>query len=278
MLMAMSGLEHVAEAAGVISTVGWAGKKVLGPTLDRIGLNWAERYEQWRRENTLRICRNAAQKLGTHIDDDGSVSPRVAMRILEDGSLCDASVMAEYFGGILAGSRSSDDQDDRGLSWADLLGRLATQTVQLHYLFYEGLRRRYLGETNRTLGTRKTRERSELFLTAISVFEAMGLSVDEHIWTTKFAFAVSELERNGLIDEYHFMGDEATLAKRLPDHPLPYTGVYLWPSVSGVELFLWAHGHSDAPISAFLNPGYEFPSQEGLRRLEPLSTLTYQRE
>ena len=52
--------------------------------------------------------------------------------------------MAEYFGGILAASRSPDGVDDKGVAWAGPVSRLSSDDVYVHYLIYEAFRRVYL--------------------------------------------------------------------------------------------------------------------------------------
>lgn len=63
-------------------------EKMLGPTADYIGegvKSWTEK----RVANVQRIFNIAARRLGTKIESDGAVPPRVLKGILDEGSFCD---------------------------------------------------------------------------------------------------------------------------------------------------------------------------------------------
>src|SRR4051794_14534377 len=76
--------------------------KVLGPSAEHLGEILNERLTEFRARNIGRVIEAADRKGGR----DGTVPPRVAHRLLEDGSYCDDELMAEYLGGVLAGSRT----------------------------------------------------------------------------------------------------------------------------------------------------------------------------
>src|SRR5262245_36922667 len=109
-------------------------EKLLGPTAEYIGegvKSWTER----RVANVDRILHKAATKLGGKIDQPGIVPARVVCGILDKGSFCEDELCAEYFGGVLASSKSGSPRDDRGASYAALLGRLSTYQIRRIIVF-----------------------------------------------------------------------------------------------------------------------------------------------
>src|SRR3990167_4792547 len=86
-------------------------EKLLGPTADYLGegiKDWAKKQK----ENVGNIFLNAQKKLGDKIETEGMVSPKVLKGILNEGSFCEDFLAVEYFGGVLASSRSGISRDD----------------------------------------------------------------------------------------------------------------------------------------------------------------------
>lgn len=75
--------------------------KILGPTADYLGTGIQE-FAQARISNLNKILEKAAKHLGDKINQTGSVPPRVFKEIIENGSLNNDELSAEYYGGILA--------------------------------------------------------------------------------------------------------------------------------------------------------------------------------
>src|SRR5213595_3176893 len=79
--------------------------KVLGPTAEYLGgglKDWTQR----RVANLARTFSAAARKLPESPSPDEAVPPRVLRAVMNDASFAEDPVMAEYFGGVLASSRS----------------------------------------------------------------------------------------------------------------------------------------------------------------------------
>src|SRR6266404_2227164 len=128
---ANTGLTILGTAIGSKTVV----EKLLGPTAEYIGVglkNWTEK----RVNNLARIFENAQKRLGGNLNDPGSVPPRVLKEILAEGSFCDDELSAEYFGGVLASSRSEIPRDDRGAAFARLVSRLTSYQIRTHFLLY----------------------------------------------------------------------------------------------------------------------------------------------
>ncbi len=249
--------------AGAVVFAGWVGRKVLGPTLDQIGDDLRDRYSGFRAENAARIGRNAQAKLGDAADEEGTVPPRVALQVLEEGSWCDAPVMAEYFGGILAASRTPDGDDDRGVSWAGLVSRLSTFDVYLHYLIYDALRRELCGQTDVNLGLEAVRLTTSFYFPAGGVLSAMGRTPTGEDIMQIVLPSVTALIREDLCAQRYWTGPPDFLREQ-EQIDAPDYGIICQPSMSGIELFLWAHGHGRLPANAILNDELDFESQADL--------------
>jgi hypothetical protein len=258
--------EAAVAAAGTVTgskAVGWAGEKLLGPVFDEMGQALRERYSDRRKRNFERMGRNAEKKLGPAVDEPGEVSPRVALKVLEDGSLCDGEVMAEYFGGILAGSRTPNGDDDRGATWASLVSRLATADVHLHYLIYQAFRHLYLGQTTIDLANAAIRETHRIYIGASDIVEAMGID-PANGWERVIVPAMSALVREGLVGgQYAYVAADILQQQFSIDTSEP--GIIVPPSVPGLELFLWAFNYGRLPVHVALIPELQFVSQEGLK-------------
>src|SRR6266581_8296847 len=120
-------------------------ERMLGPTADYIG-GGVEAWTKKRVDNVTRIFRSAQNKLGVKLEREGSVPPRVLKEILQEGSFCDDELAAEYFGGVLASSRSEIPRDDRGSAMARLVGRLTTYQLRSHFLLYTVIKTAFKGQ------------------------------------------------------------------------------------------------------------------------------------
>jgi hypothetical protein len=113
----------IAEAAGGYFGLKDLVPRMLGPSADYLGDGLKTLTEKGV-SNIQRVFRSAERKLGSKMNHAGQVPPRVLKNILNEAYFCDSEVAAEYFGGILASSRSNDVRDDRGAYFAALVGRL----------------------------------------------------------------------------------------------------------------------------------------------------------
>jgi hypothetical protein len=112
-------------------------KSVLGPPAEALG-DALRRTVAYRTRNFGRIVEKANTRLHGK-DNNGTVNLRVAFSLLEEGSLCDDELMAEYLGGLLAGSKSPDGRDDRAVTWTRIVTGLSSFQIRAHYLLYRDL-------------------------------------------------------------------------------------------------------------------------------------------
>ncbi len=229
-------------------------QKILGPTADYLGegmKDWTERRVQ----NLGRIFENAKTKLAESIDEPGAVPPKVLKGVLEDGGFCDDQLTAEYFGGVLASSRTEISRDDRGAAFISLLSRLSTYEIRSHYLFYEIVRRLYSGG-DENVGTSAGRNLLKTFIPLSAYVSAMEFQNGESPLPVVLTHVMFGLTRESLIDETFCWGGVDGLRAMYPGANEP--GIVFLPSGLGIELYLWAHGKGDLDIRDILKPTIQF--------------------
>lgn len=234
-------------------------EKLLGPTADYLGeglRSWTEKRVQ----NTKRIFEHATKLLGDQIDVPGSVPPKVLKGILDDGSFCDDQLSAEYFGGVLASSRTGVSRDDRGAAFTALLSRLTTYQIRTHFIFYRIVRTLFVG-SGISVTTSEGRHKLQTFIPYSVYLPAMDFTGAEAAEIGSIMTHVMfGLARERLIeDQFHFGGVDY-IKRYVPSATVP--GFVFTPSALGAELLLWATGQAKVHISEFLSQETVFPEHE----------------
>lgn len=200
----------------------WALKKVLGPTLGSIGEDLNKVY-QIGRDKIVAVAR----KKISNIEDDATANLRVSRDVFWNGAFTDEAICAEYFGGILAASRSQDGKDDTGVYYVDLIKSLSARQLQLHYSIYRALNKELVSlpeKANLNVGLDRELHKIRVHFSAIEL-ETLGLNPD---------IDLEALYRKGLLHEYRYEGyslEDTSI--------LPYTMVV--PTTLGVQLFAIAN-------------------------------------
>lgn len=216
-------------------------QRALGPTADVIGAALAQ-YTELRLFNTERIAAKAAKKSEAR-NRSGPANPRVAHKVLEEGSYADDELLAEYFSGLLAASRTPSGRDDRAVFWTNVVGSLSTVQIRLHYALYREWATQLSGRTDINLDINEGRSAAAAevaFFDAVCITEAL-LPTGQLSSTAlpNFTHAVIGLVREGLIGpDYGWGSREATSRKESPYPQLFWTK----PTAPGIELFGWALG------------------------------------
>lgn len=233
--------------------------RLVGPVFDEMGLNLAERY---RNRNAAKVARRAARRLGEEqLGLPGAVHPRVAHRILDDGSFVHEDVMQEYLAGLLAGSRTENGEDDRAAYYVDLVASMPSTQVKLHHAIYAAVATAEPGQDfglGPVLGRHTVVTDLDIAATAIDV----PSDLDREYATAE---ALLGLHREGLIETYG-IGTASELGLSTSDTQL----LLAMPTTMGCFLALWAHGLRDADVTAmgrilpcdFDEPGPAFTSFE----------------
>ena len=244
--------------------------RILGPTADYLG-GELEKFTRKRMENLGQIFQSAEKKLGPdRLDGPGHVPPKVLKAILFDGSYSDDDVSLEYFGGVLASSRTEVGRDDRGARLAKVIGNLSTYQVRSHYLIYSTISRVFSDKRARFSET-EDRAKLQLFIPGEAFVAAMEFTDRERENPQIFHHIFDGLSSDGLIEGRWMFGDRKRLLKWAKK--IPSDGVICSPSLLGVELFLWAFGYGDQQLEFVLSGGFS-GAIEGLPESVPGAIAT----
>ena len=222
--------------------------KLLGPTAEYLG-GELKSFAQRRVENVRKIFSNAARKLGTKIDTPGQVPPKVLKSVINEASYAEDPIALEYFGGVLASSRTEVGRDDRGARLVNIVDDLSTYQIRTHYLLYATIARLFSNRGKR-FGLSEDRAEMEVYLPYQGFAESMGFTQSEwenpqiltHIWHGLYS--------DSLIENQWRSGNRRSLQELAKN--VPGDGIICQPSALGAELFLWAFGHGDKPLDFIL--------------------------
>jgi len=249
-----TGLTILGSAIGGVKVI----EKILGPTADYIGGQLKEWTEK-RVNNTAKIFKNAEKKLGNKINENGKVPPKVLKGILEDGAWSEEELQVEYFGGVLASSRTLVSRDDRGSYFTSLISRLSTYQLRTHYLFYQSVKQHFDGEKI-NIGDADDRDKLELFIPMKTYREAMDFSKDE--MPKRYDLLVHSiwgLNKEELISDFQY-GNKDYIKSRFSN--ANQAGIIFVPTTLGIELFMWAFGLGQLPINNFFNFETKFTNDQ----------------
>lgn len=242
-------------------------QKLLGPTADYLGEGLKD-FTQKRGEAIGQIFRKAEQRLGQQLESPGEVPPKVLKSILDEGSYCNNPLAIEYFGGILASSRSEDGRDDRGAKIAKIIDFLSAYQLRSHYLIYSTISS--LSSFRRLSFREEDRSKLQIFMPMSGFLEAMNFSKAElDQLEALLSHIFVGLKGDKLVDDCLKYGSRETINKFIfeecsseEDGLFPGVtedGIVCQPSELGTEVFLWAFGHADKPLDYILSP--EFSSE-----------------
>lgn len=153
---------------------GWMASCVLDQPLQVAGKRLAEYVEDFKLRNVKDYLRRAEYKLTEPPAEGSRIHDRVLIGVTEAAS-SDDTLMAEYFGGILASAFNPDDRDDRGVAWTALVSRLSAYEIHLHYLVYDAWRRLLAG-SQIDLSMDEGRSKADLWVPVRDLLQVMGSS------------------------------------------------------------------------------------------------------
>lgn len=244
-------------------------QKLLGPTADYLGQGLKD-FTQRRAENIGRIFQSAQAKLGERIDSPGEVPPKVLKAVLDEGSFFNDSLAVEYFGGILASSRTEHGRDDRGARVAKTLDSLSAYQLRTHYLIYSTIRSLFLDRG--LMFNIEGRPKMQIFVPFSGYVETMDFSPPE---LAQFSQILNHvffgLHCDSLIDNTWQYGPQEHM--RTLFSGATEEGIVCGPSVLGAELFLWAFGHADKPLEFIFDPAFS-PVISGVAAQFPRAAAT----
>jgi hypothetical protein len=199
----------------------WALQKVFGPALTEIGEDLKKLYAKGRDKLVAAALRKVENP-----EDGKQANLRVTRDVLWNGAFTEDEVCAEYFGGILAASRSEDGKDDSAIQFVDVIKSLSAKQLRLHYVIYHSLNSLLVAAktpVNVAQGTELSPK--SLWFSALDLTHRLGLRIDTDL---------NILHRQGLISEY-----KTDVHKLDETRVLPYAMVR--PTTFGVLLYASAH-------------------------------------
>ena len=245
--------------------------RILGPTADYLGGELRD-FVQKRKERVGEIFLNAEKKLGNRLDNPGQVSPKVLRTILNEGSFSEDDIAVEYFGGVLASSRTEVGRDDRGARMAKMIDNMSAYQLRTHYLIYSTISELFSAKGN-SFGLSKNRAKMQLFIPFLDYFRVMGFSHRELVNGQMLSHIFHGLSADGLIEGGWQYGNQESLVAFVRNGGVPGDGIVCAPSALGVELLLWAFGHGDQDLDFALTPDLS-PEIAGIPKSVPNSVPT----
>jgi len=229
--------------------------KILGPTADYVG-GEVKNLVQKCNLNLDNIFIKAQKKLGPRIDEPGTVSVRVLKNVIDEGRFCEDSIVADYYGGVLASSKSEIDRDDRGVAVLATIKSLSVYQLRLHYLFYSIVYNIYNGK-GKSLGT--DRAQMSVYIPVSVYQQAMEFSAHEDP-STILIHSVEGLVRSGLVEMNYNYGGKEYVAKTFA--AATEAGLIMAPNVRGAEVFLWGQGIKGATGHEVVQSTLKLPPPE----------------
>lgn len=236
---------------GVSAVVAYLSKdglnKILGPTADYLGTSLKD-FAETRAHNVGKIFGNAEKKLGDKINTPGQVPPKVLKTIIDEGSYCNDSIGAEYFGGILASSRTESGRDDRGARISKSLDMLSVYQIRTHFIIYTVIRK--LFKDSGFVCNQTDRAKMQIFIPYDTYLNAMNFDEKEQeqiqsiVNNTFFG-----LNKEDLIETFYY-GPQDHIKIEYPK--ATDGGIVVQPSAQGTELYLWGYGFGDKDLSYIL--------------------------
>ena len=226
--------------------------KLLGPVSEHYGnelLEFAkDPANSWLVTNVSKVFQAAVNKLGDRINSSGSIPPRIVKTVINESMWSDDVISADYFGGVLASSRTESGRDDRGVRIANTISRMSVYQLRTHYIVYSTFANLFVGR-NLSFSNPKHETKMLAFIPLDNYISAMEFSEEESKMIDSFVSPTFVgLLDDGLIGSNHYAHGKP---KFLKAHIRPMTvslstsGIVCQPSSAGAELFLWAFGHGN---------------------------------
>ena len=198
----------------------WALQKAFGPALTEIGEDLKKIYAKGRDKLVA-----AAYRKIDNPDDGKQANLRVTRDVLWNGAFTEDEVCAEYFGGILASSRSADGKDDDAIQFVDVIKSMSARQLRLHYTIYNRLNKLFVAAgVPVNVGQGSEMQAKQIWFASVELTASLGLKIETDL---------NILHRQGLLHEY-----KTDTHKLTEDKVLPYTMAK--PTTFGVLLYATA--------------------------------------
>jgi len=255
--------------------------RLLGPSADVIGEDWAQRLRQ---RNLARLLAKADKRTDGS-PEPGYTTPRVAAAAFESAQYADDEIVSEYLSGVLASSRAPDGGTDAGVPWASLISRLSSDQLRLHFLVYSSARSPLIADVLTSTATIRGDEVNsihgqDILLPLDELVDRMQLGAQVN---TRFSDAIDGLMREDLISSSYSYGELAHVESSSVKHggrlDAPFDrGLRVGVTIHGIRLFIWGLGRGGSNVNEYLSPGADMGLADPEPGLEPLkNTVLYAR-
>ncbi|MGJ0204770.1 hypothetical protein [Leucobacter sp. gxy201] len=221
-------------------TAGRLLERVLGRSADAIG-DALGRYTEYRLRNVGQVLEKAEGKARGRA---GAPHPRVAHRILEEGSYAEDEVMAEYLSGVLAASMD-EATDDRGVAWAAQVSDMSALQIRMHFILYREWATAAL-HSGLAVGQESERNKLEISIDLDEVLNVLDPCGTEQASAT-FAHVLGGLNRLGFVSTWGFGPVEASENEQISWD----MEMFATMTASGMELYAWALGEPSLELHSF---------------------------
>ncbi len=198
----------------------WAVKALTKPVLKEVGLDIREGYKVLKK-----IAVNAIKKN----PDSGIANKRVAIEVLRSGGFSESEISVEYFGGVLASSKTKTGKDDGGIYYANIIKSLSSKQLHLHYIIYNSIQKMFFNDPEKygklEMGKESEVVKGEIFFSSIELDLKMKLELDVNIFA---------LIQAGLLHT-----DFEVLEKEIEGKMVRYMKVS--PRILGIQLYAISH-------------------------------------
>lgn len=242
--------------------------RLLGPSADVVGHDWAEKL----RQRNLKRLMEKTQKRSESESDPGFTKPRLAASTFEIAQYADDEIVTEYLSGVLGSSRAPDGGHDGGIPWSALISRLSTDQLKLHYLLYASVRDSVVASTPSRMGEAHG---TDVVLPLLPVIASIGLPHEEA--NTRLSDSLNGLMREGLVDANsgYSYGPVEQVRRNSRTYgaelKLPYThAIRLALSIHGISLFMWGLGAGAASTDKYADSSFQLKLVDEDDQLQPV--------
>jgi hypothetical protein len=225
---------------------------ILGPTAEHLG-DEIKTFTPKQIKNVGEIFSNAEKKLDNKLYRSGQVPFKVLKTIIDEGSYSDDEIAVEYFGGVLASSKTEVDRDDRGARVAKIINNLSTYQIRSHYLIYSTISELFSNSGN-SFNIGENRAKMQLFMSYQDYTKAMAITELEWNEGQILGHIFHGLAAEELIANDWKFGPQESLNTIVGS--VPSAGIVCTPTALGVELLLWAFGQGDKEFDFLLTSDF----------------------
>lgn len=238
-------------------------RRLLGPSADVIGEDWADRL---RRRNLARLLEKT-EGHATAGTDPGWAQPRVAAAVFDAAQYSNDEIVTDYLSGVLASARAPEGGSDDALPWSSLVSRLSALQLRLHYVLYRNFRQiAQSGDDNKRMFDLPS---LSVAFPADEVIAAVGLDTDGADFH-RLGDALQGMKQEDLFSGYAYGNREFFTTRHgnrdkkivfMPSKHFepPFDNVLQIDFTPfGVHFFLWGMGFGQASDLEYMDPAREF--------------------